>query len=134
MDKEEIIAFLKENKQLLQERFKIDSIALVGSFARDEATPQSDIDIIVNMPSSFHAFFHLKSFLESHFNREVDLGLEKNLRSFIKKKMKNESIEIITSQRTGNFIGILDNHIGTQNYKELRVDNTTYNKTGILLP
>ena len=94
MNKEEIIAFLKENKQLLKERFAIETIALAGSFARDEATPQSDIDIIVNMPSSFHAFFNLKSFLETHFNREVDLGLEKNLRSFIKKQMKNEMIYV----------------------------------------
>jgi len=94
MKKEEIIAFLKENKQLLQERFQIDSIALVGSFARDEATPQSDIDIIVNMPSSFHTFFHLKSFLEHHFHRKVDLGLEKNLRSFMRKQMKNEMIYV----------------------------------------
>jgi len=94
MNKEEIIAFLKENKQFLKERFQIDSIALVGSFARDEATPQSDIDIIVNMPSSFHTFFNLKSFLENHFHRKVDLGLEKSLRSFMRKQMKNEMIYV----------------------------------------
>ena len=94
MNKTEILHFLKKNKQELIQRFNIDSIALAGSFARNEATQKSDIDIIVDMPSSFTNFFNLKYFLEEHLGRSVDLGLEKNLRSFIKKQMQNEMIYV----------------------------------------
>jgi len=94
MNKIEILHFLKKNKQLLMQRFNINTIALAGSFARDEATENSDIDIIVNMPSSFRNFFNLKYYLEEHLGRPVDLGLEKNLRSFIKKQMKDEMIYV----------------------------------------
>jgi len=94
MNKREILHFLKNNKQLLMQRFHISTIALADSFARDEATENSDIDIIVNMPSSFTNFFNLKYYLEEHLGRPVDLGLEKNLRSFIKKQMKDEMIYV----------------------------------------
>lgn len=94
MTKTDIITFLKNHKTILQQRFDIRSIALAGSFARDEASKSSDIDIIVDMPSSFHNFFNLKYFLEEHLGRDVDLGLEKNLRSFIKKQMEDEMIYV----------------------------------------
>jgi len=94
MDRSEILHFLKKNKELLTQRFSIDTIALAGSFARDEATQNSDIDIIVTMPPSFRNFFNLKYFLEEHLGRTVDLGLEKNLRSFIKKQMQDEMIYV----------------------------------------
>jgi predicted nucleotidyltransferase len=94
MNKKEILTFLQANKQLLKERFNIHSIALAGSFARNEATAKSDIDIIVDMPSSFTNFFNLKYYLEEHLGRVVDLGLEKNLRAFIKKQMQDEMIYV----------------------------------------
>ncbi len=94
MNRQDILTLLKNNKSFLQQRFNIQSIALAGSFARDEATSQSDIDIIVNMPSSFQNFFDLKYFLEEKLGRTVDLGLEKNLRAFIKKQMQDEMIYV----------------------------------------
>jgi len=94
MTKADIVTFLKNNKKLMQQRFGIRSIALAGSFARDEATHQSDIDIIVDMPSSFRRFFSLKYFLEEHLGRTVDLGMEKKLRSFIKKQMQDGMIYV----------------------------------------
>jgi len=94
MTKNDILTFLRSNRSLLTERFRVDTIALAGSFARDEATNKSDIDIIVKMPSSFQNFFKLKYFLEEHLGREVDLGMEKNLRAFIKKEMQDEMIYV----------------------------------------
>ena len=43
----EILQFLKENKSYLREHFHCSEIGLVGSFARNEQTEQSDIDIVV---------------------------------------------------------------------------------------
>ena len=94
MNRQDVLTLLKKHKSFLQQRFNIQSIALAGSFARDEATSKSDVDIIVNMPPSFQDFFNLKYFLEEQLGRSVDLGLEKNLRAFIKKEIESEMIYV----------------------------------------
>jgi len=94
MNRQDVLTLLKKHKSFLQQRFNIQSIALAGSFARDEATHKSDVDIIVNMPPSFQEFFNLKYFLEEKLGRSVDLGLEKNLRTFIKKEIESEMIYV----------------------------------------
>ena len=94
MTKEEIILFLKTNKSKLQNSFKVKTIGLFGSYAKDKATQDSDIDIIVDMPSTFDGYYNLKEYLESAFGKKVDLGLEKNIRAFIKEKIENEIIYV----------------------------------------
>jgi len=92
--KQIILNFLKAHKNELQEKYGVRHIGLFGSYARDEATPQSDIDILVDMPSSFNAFFELKAYLEKHLNKNIDLGMEKKLRSFIREHIKDEVIYV----------------------------------------
>ena len=92
MTKKEIINFLRANKEYLRKKFYVKKIGLFGSFARDEATEESDIDIVVDMPPSFDNFFALKYFLEEKLKRRVDLGRESQLRLYIKEKIKNEII------------------------------------------
>ncbi len=45
--KDEILSFLKEHKDQLFSEYQLIRIGLFGSFARDEATANSDIDLIV---------------------------------------------------------------------------------------
>ena len=92
--KDSIINFLKQNKQIIQEKYDVNKIGLFGSFARDEATKDSDIDILVDMNSSFDNFFELKYFLEDAFKTKVDLGKEKNLRLLVKEQIKKELIYV----------------------------------------
>jgi predicted nucleotidyltransferase len=92
--KDSIINFLKQNKQIIQEKYDVNKIGLFGSFARDEATKDSDIDILVDMKSSFDNFFELKYFLEDAFQTKVDLGKEKNLRLLVKEQIKKELIYV----------------------------------------
>ena len=94
MTKETILAFLRAHKEELHQKYGVKSIGLFGSYARDEATSQSDIDIVVDMPSSFTAFFGLQSYLEKHLQKNVDLGMENRLRSFIKESIKQEVIYV----------------------------------------
>jgi len=92
MDKHEIISFLKSNKKLLKSRYNVTKIGLFGSCSIDRQSINSDIDIIVSMPSDFDNYYDLKEFLESSLKSKVDLGLEKNMRQLIKKRIKNEII------------------------------------------
>ncbi len=94
MNRNEIIDFLKKNKSFLQERFDVSRIGLFGSYATGTNTIDSDIDIIVSMPSDFDKFYDLKDFLETNLNHEVDLGLEKNMRVLIREQVEKEVIYV----------------------------------------
>jgi predicted nucleotidyltransferase len=92
IDKQSILTFLKDNKQQLKDKYQVQKIGLFGSFARDEETQDSDIDILVDMPSSFDNYFDLKYFLQDSFRRTVDIGREKQLRLLIKKQILKDII------------------------------------------
>ena len=94
MNKNEIIAFLKKNRNFLRKKFGVKKIALFGSYARDENQKDSDIDILVDMKPSFDIFFDLKYYLENNLKKKVDLGLEKNLRVLVKENIKDDLIYV----------------------------------------
>jgi predicted nucleotidyltransferase len=94
MDKNTILNYLKNHKTELSDNYNISKIALFGSYAKDTQTKDSDIDILVEMPSSFKNFFKLKSHLESQFNKKVDLGTFDNVRSFIRHKIEKDLIYV----------------------------------------
>jgi uncharacterized protein len=79
----EILEFLNAHaRQLYQMGAR--RLGLFGSFARGEATPESDIDLLVVLEkSTFDRYFGIKCFLEEHFGRKVDLVEEKMLKSRI---------------------------------------------------
>ena len=60
MNKSTIIKYLKNKKDELHKRYGIDTLGLYGSYARDEATSLSDVDIFYTRDSRVE----LKSGLE----------------------------------------------------------------------
>jgi predicted nucleotidyltransferase len=44
------------------------------------------------MPSNYANYFELKAYLEKHFSKPVDLGLEKNFRLLVKARIEDEVI------------------------------------------
>ena len=74
LSKENIIEFLQKNKPYISENYGVVSIGLMGSFARDEQTDESDIDVIVEFTEvNYHFLAGLCIFLEKNFNRKVDI-------------------------------------------------------------
>ena len=47
--KDEILNYLKEHKDEFEKKFGLSKIGLFGSFARDEATNNSDMDILIEL-------------------------------------------------------------------------------------
>lgn len=84
---------LKALKPALSARFFVEKIGYFGSFARNEQTDSSDIDIIVsfNKPLGW-AFFDLQELLETELGRKVDLvsikALKEQLRDIILSEVK----------------------------------------------
>jgi len=94
--KEEILKFLKQNKEFLHKRFGVKKIALFGSFSKGSFKKDSDIDILVELETDniFRNFFNLKIYLKSQLGREIDLGTFKALKKSIKKDILKEAIYV----------------------------------------
>ena len=72
--KQEILDFLSSRRDELSKLFSVRRIGLFGSFLRDDAEEDSDIDIVVEFDSpSFDHYMDLKFYLEDHFSKKVDL-------------------------------------------------------------
>ena len=96
MNKQEIIKFLVSHKQELHERYGVTRIGLFGSYARDEAEEDSDIDIAVEIESKnkYRSFFGLKRHLEKNLKNKVDLGIESTLKPAAREYILKEIIYV----------------------------------------
>lgn len=94
MTRDEILSFLKNHKAEIQSRFHVSRIGLFGSYAENRETAQSDIDIVVAMPSDFDLYYDLKEYLEESFHTPVDLGLEKSMRKLVQKRIESEVLYV----------------------------------------
>ena len=91
MTTQEILTFLKTHKSEFFQKYHVSKIGLFGSYADNTYRSDSDIDILVTMPSNFDNFYALKEELEESLKTPVDLGLESSLRVLVKEQIK-ESI------------------------------------------
>lgn len=75
-------------------RFKVKSLSVFGSVARDEARADSDIDLLVEFsePVGIFEFLDLKEYLESILGRRVDLATEQALKRQLREQILKEAI------------------------------------------
>lgn len=75
--RQEILAKLTELKPMLSRDYSVKEIGLFGSYAREEATDTSDIDIIIefedNTDNLFDKKYELREYLMSYFHKNIDL-------------------------------------------------------------
>ena len=96
MQREDILAFLKSQKKYLYNKFSIKSLNLFGSFARDDYTKNSDIDILVefNKTPDLLTFIEIEEYLSKKLNRKVDLVVKRKLKPELKDTILKETITI----------------------------------------
>jgi predicted nucleotidyltransferase len=74
ISKQEILSVLVQNKSELENKFKVRRMALFGSYARGEETPDSDVDILVDIdPSVGLEFVTLAEKIEQLLGLPVEL-------------------------------------------------------------
>ncbi|PWR69863.1 nucleotidyltransferase family protein [Methanospirillum stamsii] len=80
--KEEVISVLKEKRPHLIQKYHITKIGIFGSVIRNEAGPESDIDILVDFSDEASLLDHsgLKIYLEKLFGESVDVVPERAIR------------------------------------------------------
>ncbi|KOR29285.1 DNA polymerase III subunit beta [Achromatium sp. WMS1] len=74
MTKNEILSLLKSKKEFMQTAYGVDKIGLFGSYAKNIATQESDIDIYVEFNNkTFDNLAGLWNFLENLYETKIDL-------------------------------------------------------------
>ena len=76
--------------------FGVQSLALFGSAARDEAIETSDLDFLVEFEgvATFDRYMDLKFFLEDLFDKPVDLVTKRSLKPQISQIVLAEAIDV----------------------------------------
>ena len=92
----QVLETLRTHKALLARRFDISTIALFGSFARDQADERSDVDVLVTFatPPDWKRFFGAQAYLEDLFGRPVDLAIDADVRAEIRDYVKRDAIVV----------------------------------------
>lgn len=95
MSKDEIIAKLKA-QQIRIKSFGVKSLAIFGSVARNEAKPESDLDLLVEFEEkiTFDRYMDLKIYLEDYLGMKVDLVSQKMLKPQIRTSVLAETINV----------------------------------------
>ena len=72
------------------------ALVLFGSFARDQATDGSDIDILVRFdgPATSRSYFGVQFYIEDLLGRRVDLVTEKALRPELRPYVEREALDV----------------------------------------
>ncbi|MEW5929009.1 MAG: nucleotidyltransferase family protein [Gemmatimonadota bacterium] len=91
MRRDEALRILREHRARL-EGMGVRSLALFGSVARDEAGPESDVDLLVELDApTFSGYMDAKFYLEDLLGRKVDLvtldGLRPRVRPYVEKDL-----------------------------------------------
>ncbi len=93
MRRDHAIAILKSHAEELH-RLGVRSLSLFGSVARDEAGPQSDVDVLVEFdrPVGLFEFVDVKERLESMLGRRVDLVTPGALKRQLRERILGEAV------------------------------------------
>lgn len=98
VNKEDILSFLRSNKDQLFAEFHLVKLGLFGSFARGEESEDSDIDLIVefkpNTENLTEKKSKIKSSIQNRFNREVDICREKYIKPYFKAQILPSTIYV----------------------------------------
>lgn len=95
MDRNQVIELLQK-KQVELNQLGIRSLSLFGSYARDEAQRDSDIDMLVDLepPYTFERYIRAKFYLEDLLGKSVDLVMPDTLKPRAKVLALREAIRV----------------------------------------
>lgn len=96
MTRAQVLQQLAASKSELASRFGVTAFALFGSVAREAASADSDVDVLVSFdgPATSTRYFGVQSFLEDLFGRPVDLVTNKALRPELRAYVEREAVHV----------------------------------------
>jgi predicted nucleotidyltransferase len=96
MKRSKVLEVLTRVKPDLASRFGVVRLSLFGSTSRDEAQPDSDVDILVSFdgPATSQRYFGVQFHLEDALGCSVDLVTEKALRPELRPFIEQEAVSV----------------------------------------
>ena len=94
----DVLAYLSQHKEEFFQKFGLVKLGIFGSFGRDEAREDSDIDIIIELDNNVNDIYRKKQAfkheLESYFQIKVAIAREKYLKPLAKESIMNDTIYV----------------------------------------
>lgn len=98
IDQEFMLGILRANLDRLYQEFGIERIGLYGSFARNEQTEKSDVDLVYTMIEGRHLSLvdreRLQRLLRQQIRRKPDLINQRYMNPFTKYTMLKEVVYV----------------------------------------
>lgn len=96
MTQKQILDYLSTHKERFQKLYNVNKIGIFGSYARNEATPSSDIDIVVDLKkSTMFGLVAIKNDIEEYFKTHVDIvQIRDRMNELLKKRIEQEAIYV----------------------------------------
>jgi hypothetical protein len=93
----EVLHILQAHHDEFARQYGVRSLALFGSVARDQARPESDVDMLVefNRPMGLFGLFALQDRLEALLGRPVDLGTPASLKPRLREAVLKELVHVV---------------------------------------
>jgi predicted nucleotidyltransferase len=94
----QIINYLSSNKQDISQKYNLTKLGIFGSYARNEQTATSDLDLLVefedNTPDLTDKKDFLRAEIESVFNLQVDVCREKYIKPIFLQHILTDAIYV----------------------------------------
>ena len=96
MTRDDVLTVLRNHKATLARRFAVAELVLFGSFARDDANANSDVDLLVRFdgPTDWRRYFGAQFYLEDVLGRPVDLATDKTLRAELRPRVERDAVNV----------------------------------------
>ena len=96
MNRGEVLGLHRAHKATHAQSFGVIEPALFGSFARDQATRDSDVNILLQFsgPGASKGYFGIQFNLEDLLGRPVDLVTDKAQRAEFRPYLKREAVNV----------------------------------------
>jgi predicted nucleotidyltransferase len=93
---EQILNVLTSSLERLKLEYQVKSLGVFGSWVRGQATPNSDLDLLVEFKGdiTFDNYMNLKFLLEDLFNRKIDLVIKEDIKPQIREQILEETVYV----------------------------------------
>ncbi|MDR0873755.1 MAG: nucleotidyltransferase family protein [Prevotellaceae bacterium] len=94
----QILGYLSANKQNISRKYHLKKLGIFGSYARNEQTPASDLDLLVEFEDNTPNLTSIKDFLrkeiQSVFHIPVDICREKYIKPIFRQQILFDTIYV----------------------------------------
>jgi predicted nucleotidyltransferase len=98
INRSQVLQYLSANKQNISRKYNLKKLGVFGSYARNEQTPESDLDLLIEFEDDTPDLTEKKEFLreeiQSIFHIQVDICREKYIKPIFRQHILTDAIYV----------------------------------------